>query len=175
MTTTMQSGPSPVGGGPAPFQDPDEFLADVGDRIRAERLARGWTQARLADAAGLKRERIKVLEAGSDSLTAYAATCRAFGHSLDYLLSDRWSMPDPASRALTPRQVAVLVESAAGGTLAEVARRLGTTREVVGARMSEVYRRLGVSGLPVGRRREAALRVARSKGLIPEGDRIDSA
>lgn len=146
--------------------DPEELLADLGDRIRAERQARGWTQAQLAEHSGLRRRRISDLEAGLDSLTAYAAVCRALCLALDYMLSDRWEMPARARGVLPPRHVAVLRESADGGTLAEVAQRMGSTRQAVGARLSEVYALLDVAGLPVGERRRAAVRIAEERGLL---------
>lgn len=148
-----------------PFPDPDDLLPDIGDRIRCERRARGWSQAVLATSLGHERHHVRRLEAGLDSISAYAAACRAMGLTLDYLLSARWVMPEQ-QKPLTPRQVSVLAAVRGGGTLADAARRLGTTRQVVGARLSEAYRVLGVEALPVGDRRPAAVRMAEQQGLF---------
>lgn len=170
MTTAVPVGPSPSGGGPDPSEDWDDVLADLGDRIRAERQARAWSQQQLAQRAGLSAPAVHRLETGRTraTLSAYASACRAFGLALDYLLSARWEMPERRSRTrLTPRQADVLQAAEAGGTLSDVAQRLGTSRQLVGARLSEAYRVLGVADLPPERRRAVALRVARERGLLP--------
>ena len=76
-------------------------------------------------------------------------------------------MSGPPRMPLTPRQAAVLTAAADGAPLAEVARRLGTTRPQVAARLSDAYQRLDVTHLPRDQRRQAAVQAARRRGLIP--------
>lgn len=76
-------------------------------------------------------------------------------------------MRGPARMPLTPRQSTVLTAAADGAPLAVVAARVGTTRQQVAARLSEAYQRLGVTYLPRDQRRAAAVRTARTRGLIP--------
>lgn len=68
---------------------------------------------------------------------------------------------------LSPRQALVLAAAADGGPLSVVAARLGTSREQVSARLSEAYRALDVVWVPRNERRAAAVRAARTAGLIP--------
>ncbi|MEV6165751.1 helix-turn-helix domain-containing protein [Streptomyces sp. NPDC052052] len=175
MTAPALVGPSPAGGGPTAFQDRDELLADVGDRIRAERHARGWSQSVLGKRAGMARKTVAHVENGQTTLPLHclAALCRGLGMSMSDLLSDAWVMPArPEARVLTPRQVQILrVAASTGLSLPQVAARVGTTRQVVAARLSETYRELGVWDLPRDERRAAAVRVAEERGLfdaIPE-------
>lgn len=74
----------------------------------------------------------------------------------------------PARMPLTPVQARVLTAAADGVPLRTVAERLGVTRETVAARLSDTYRRLDVTHLPRNERRQAAVRIARSRGLIPK-------
>ncbi|MFI2465959.1 LuxR C-terminal-related transcriptional regulator [Streptomyces globisporus] len=76
-------------------------------------------------------------------------------------------MSGPARMALTPRQAQVLIAAADGAPLSQVAVRLGVRRETVAARLSDAYRRLDVAHLPRDEKRQAAVRTARSRGLIP--------
>ncbi|MBA2951624.1 LuxR C-terminal-related transcriptional regulator [Streptomyces himalayensis] len=80
-------------------------------------------------------------------------------------------MRGPARMPLTPRQAQVLTAAADGAPLAEVARRLGTTRPQIAARLAEAYQRLDVTHLPRDERRAAAIRIARKRGLIPNQQR----
>lgn len=167
MSVPVLPGPSASSGGPAPYPDWDDVVADLGDRVRAERQARGWTQRQLAERCGLTASQVKHIEMGGRSLNVYVAVAWAMGLSLDYMLSDRWRMPELASRArLTPMQARVVREAASGDRLPVIAARIGTTRQVVAARLSEAYRLLGVSHLQVAERRAAAVRVAQEQGLI---------
>ncbi|MFJ6810626.1 LuxR C-terminal-related transcriptional regulator [Streptomyces anulatus] len=68
---------------------------------------------------------------------------------------------------LTPRQAQVLIAAADGAPLSQVAERLGVRRETVAARLSDAYRRLDVAHLPRDEKRQAAVRTARRRGLIP--------
>lgn len=76
-------------------------------------------------------------------------------------------MGGPARMPLTPRQAQVLTAAADGAPLSQVADRLGVRRETVAARLSDAYRRLDVAHLPRDERRQAAVRTARRRGLIP--------
>ncbi|MEU9849325.1 helix-turn-helix domain-containing protein [Streptomyces sp. NPDC047985] len=156
--------------------DREELLADIGDRIRAERHTRGWTQAQLGARCTLSAKAIAHAENGQTSLPLYylAELCRGLGMTMSDLLSDDWVMPPRKSRepALTPRQAHILrVAASTGLPLPQVAARVGTTRQVVAARLSEAYRLLGVSHLPQGERRAAAARIAEERGLF---DTVDS-
>ncbi|MFF8422863.1 helix-turn-helix domain-containing protein [Streptomyces sp. NPDC015680] len=157
-------------------EDREELLADVGDRIRAERHARGWTQAQLGTRCGLSAKVVAHVENGQTSLPLYylAELCCGLGVTMSALLSDAWVMPtrQREERALTPRQAHILrVAASTGLPLSQVAARVGTTRQVVAARLSESYRLLGVSHLPQDERRAAAARIAEERGLF---DAIES-
>ncbi|NEC17923.1 helix-turn-helix domain-containing protein [Streptomyces parvus] len=168
MTASARTGPLPSGGGPAPYPDLDDLAADIGDRIRAERLHRGWSQAQLGARAGLTKKHVGAIEAGHTTLPVMrlAQLCHGLGMPMSDLLSDQWVMPERKTpRVLTPRQVQILAEARTGAPLSVIAVRVGMARESVSARMSEVYRVLGVAHLPYGRR-EAAIRVAVERGLL---------
>jgi transcriptional regulator with XRE-family HTH domain len=49
----------------------EEFVAKVGEAIRRERLARGWTQVELADQVGISSNHIARLERGEVGPTFY--------------------------------------------------------------------------------------------------------
>ena len=49
----------------------EEFIAQVGDAIRRERLARSWTQAHLAERAQLSANHVARLERGEVGATFY--------------------------------------------------------------------------------------------------------
>lgn len=160
------AGPSPTGGGPAPFPDWDEVLADIGDRIRAERQARGWSQTDLARGAGVDRSTITRLESGDSALLiTFAMACQAMNVDMGYLLSADWRMP-ARNPSLSPTQVQVLAAVADGRPLARAAQDLGTTRNALASVLSNAYQRLGVADIRRGQRRAAAVRVARAYRLI---------
>lgn len=165
---TAPQGPSPTSGGPAPYPDWDELTADIGDRIRAERHARGWSQTQLAQHAGATRAQVHNLEDGNIVFRTFLAACWALRVEPAHILSDGWVLPEPARERLrlTPMQTRVLAAAVSGDRLPVVAARLGTTRQVVAARLSEAYRLLGVSHLPVADRRAAAVQAAREHGLL---------
>lgn len=166
MIAPVQAAP-PCGDKPASGRDLEDYLADVGDRVRAERQHRGWTQAHLAKRAGIGLATVKRIEAGGVWLRPLVLASWALGIELDYLLSLRWETPSQGPVvSLSPRQVDVLSAAAGGAPLSVVARRLGMTRPEVASHMSRVYRRLDVAGLPEGERRAAAVRVASRHGLL---------
>ncbi|GGZ83166.1 helix-turn-helix transcriptional regulator [Streptomyces rubiginosohelvolus] len=168
MTAPTRTGPSPSGGGPTASPDLDDLTASIGDRIRAERLHRGWSQAHLGTRAGLTKKHVGAIESGHTTLPVVrlAQLCHGLGMSMSDLLSDQWVMPErKVPQLLTPRQVQILTEARTGAPLSQIAVRVGMPRESVSARMSEVYRLLGVADLPRGRR-EAAIRAAEERGLL---------
>lgn len=165
MTAPVKVGPSPLGDGPTPSLDLDDYLADIGDRIRAERQARGWTQPALATRAGLSLATVKRIEDGSGTLRVFIQVCAGLGVDVDYLLSGRWVMPERKPH-LTAGQVRVLHAVADGQPLSEAAQAICMTRDGVSSVLSQVYRRLGVVDLPRGERRAAAVRVAMQHNLF---------
>ena len=158
-------GPSPQGAGPTLCPDWDDVLADIGDRVRAERQARGWSQTDLAHRAGISVQAARRLEEGSVWLRPLMKACWAFRVPVDHLLSEQWKTPERRP-TLAPRQVDVLREAGSGDSLTVVGVRLGMSSQAVGAALSRIYVRLGVADMPRGQRRQAAVRVARSNGLI---------
>lgn len=174
MSAPVLVGPPSSGGGPAPFPDWDDVLADIGDRVRAERQARGWSVQRMSIHSGLPVITLRRLEAGSASMRVFVQACTALEVSMAYLLSEDWQMPDqkpvrsgpPGPVGLSPRQEIVLREAASGDSLAQVGERLGLDSHAVGAALSRAYQRLGVTFLPARERRLAAVKVAVQHGLI---------
>lgn len=174
MTAPVQVGPSSSSGGPTPSLDVDDLLADIGDRIRAERQARGWSVQRMSLRSGLPVITLKRLEAGTGSLRVFVQACAGLGVSMASLLSEDWRMPEakpvrtagPGPIGLSPRQAKVLREAASGDSLAQIGARLGLDPRAVGAALSRAYQRLGVALMPAGERRAAAVRVASTHGLI---------
>ncbi|MFJ8727705.1 helix-turn-helix domain-containing protein [Streptomyces sp. NPDC093269] len=165
MTAPVQVGPS-TNGGPAPF-DLEDYLADIGDRIRAERQARGWTLPELANLAGIGLATLKRIESGNLSMRPFLQACWALEVPPDHVMSDRWSLPGAVRELhLSPRQVRVLREAASGDSLSQVAARLGEDSRAVGACLSQVYGRLGVAEVPQAERRAAAVRVAMQHNLF---------
>lgn len=86
----------------------------LGRRIRNERVARKWTQARLADKIKLSVSFLGHIERGSRkaSLETIVAIANAMQVSLEYLLSDSLvEVPHPGTYdPLNPRQRRVLRE-----------------------------------------------------------------
>ncbi|MCX4911866.1 helix-turn-helix domain-containing protein [Streptomyces sp. NBC_00878] len=167
MTAPVQVGPSPQGGGPVPCPDWDDLLADIGDRVRAERQARGWSQTELARRAGFALNTAKRLEeAGAGTLRVFVLACAALGVEMSLLLSDEWQLPERRP-SLTDAQVKALRAVAGGEPLSMVAERLGMPRDGLASRLSEIYRRLGVTHVSRGfQRRMAAVDAARKHGLL---------
>lgn len=169
MTAPVQTGPSPYGGGPVPSLDWDEVLADVGDRVRAERQARGWSQPELSRRAGVSVITVRRLEEnGSGTLRVFMLVCTALRVEMAGLLSDEWRMPEPrVVVTLTDAQVRVLKSVSGGESLTVAAASLGMPRDGLSSRLSQIYRRLQVLHVPRGvERRLAAVDVARKHGLL---------
>lgn len=162
----------------SPHTDIHDYLADIGDRVRAERQSRHWSKEELATRAGISRASVTATEYGRYKVTlpTLISICRGLGMHVADLLSDEWTMPVREDRPrLTPRQVEAVVLCADGGSLLDVARMLGTSRQDVGARLSEAYRRLGVPAADrayrradAPRRRLEALRAAQRLGLVED-------
>lgn len=173
MTVAPQLvGPSTSSGGPHPSPDWDDILADIGDRIRAERKARGWSEATLAERAGLDRGTVRRIQQGLGSLRVLLQVCSGLGVDVAYLLSSEWVMPQPDSQPhLSPSQVGVLRAAASGAPLADVAVRVAMTRSAVSSHLTRIYQQLGVADLPRDERRSAAARVAMQHGLFTSPNR----
>ncbi|MEW2402195.1 LuxR C-terminal-related transcriptional regulator [Streptomyces sp. NPDC046862] len=167
MTAPVVVGPSSSSGGPVPSEDWDELLADLGDRVRAERQARGWSQRELGRRSGLGKRAIESVDEGRGSLRGFVVACTALGVSPAHLLSEDWRLPtaEPVP-SLSGRQVEVLRAAASGDSLTVVADRLGIEARAVSSHLSRIYQRLGVAHLPRGERRSAAARVAMQHGLF---------
>jgi DNA-binding NarL/FixJ family response regulator len=72
------------------------------------------------------------------------------------------------TRTLTRGQTQVLVEIRDnGGTLQEIADRIGNSKGYVASRLSEAYKRLDVAHLDIDERRAAAVRKAEKLRLLP--------
>lgn len=69
---------------------------------------------------------------------------------------------------LSDTHVRVLLEMESGATVAETAQRLDLRPGTCSTRLSEAYRRLDVGWMEKGQRLPAALRKARTLGLLPE-------
>lgn len=166
MTTApVRPGPTTTGGGPGPSLNLDDLLADIGDRIRAERQARRWSQTELGRRAGLSLATVKRLENGETSLRGFVRACAALEIPVGHLLSEQWRMP-ALGPSLTPRQAEVLRVVADGRPLSVAAPQLGMTPEGLASVLSGIYRRLGVAEVPRERRRREAVRVASTHGLM---------
>jgi len=171
MSAPVQVGPSPSGGGPVPSPDWDDVLADIGDRVRAERKDRGLTESELADRAHLARDTIRRVQQGIGSIRVLLQVCSALGVDAGHLLSRNWVMPDNDQPRLSACQVDVLREASSGAPLTGVAARLGMSRSAVSSHLTRIYQQLGVSGLPQDQRRTAAARVAMQHGLFDPSNR----
>lgn len=171
MTAPVLVGPSPSGDGPVPFPDWDDVLADIGDRIRAERKARGWSQSELGQRAGLSRATVKRLENGVATLRCFVLACAALQVNIGDVLAGDWKLP-ALRPCLTPTQARVLQAIAELGSTEMAAERLGMARDTVTSQLSQVYRRLDVTHVPRGaERRTAAVRVAVQHGLFTPPNR----
>lgn len=75
-------------------QTSDEaLLTELGARVAAARLERNWTQASLADQAGISKRTVERLESGSvaANLSAFLRVCRA----LDLVERLELLLPEP--------------------------------------------------------------------------------
>jgi transcriptional regulator with XRE-family HTH domain len=98
-----------VSGGPAerPGMTEEEFLADVGRRVRVLRAARDLSQRQLADAAGIHRTVVGRVERGRlnfgvDTLRRLAAALGTDTYALIPRLSPHGSTERPVTDALGP-------------------------------------------------------------------------
>jgi transcriptional regulator with XRE-family HTH domain len=93
-----------------PFQvrNPNHLIREIGGRIRTHRLARGWTQAELAERSGISLSTLKLLEReGKGSLQRLAKIAVIL--NLDGELRELFSAPpafeshEAVERATRPR------------------------------------------------------------------------
>jgi DNA-binding NarL/FixJ family response regulator len=164
---TVSTAPRPGRRRPQPPvpDDLDDELADIGDRIRAERKARAWTRTDLGQRIGMHVNTVKRIEDGQGTIRGLVLVCKALDIPMADLLSPDWRMPSPAP-FLTPAHIRVLSAVAETGSLGRAAALLRMTPAGVASHMSEIYRRTGVAGLPRGQRSAAAVQVARQHGLL---------
>lgn len=94
-----------------PFQirNPNHLIREIGGRIRTHRLARGWTQAELAERSGISLSTLKLLEReGKGSLQRLAKVAVIL--NLDGELQSLFAEPthydsiESAQRANRPRR-----------------------------------------------------------------------
>jgi len=164
VSAPVQAGPPPSG--PAPGLDWDDLLADIGDRIRAERKARGWSQTELGHRANIDRGAVRRLEDGNSTIRCFIAACAALQVDFVQVLSGEWQIPVPRP-VLTPAQDRVLKALASAGSTPDAAAGLGIPLATVRSRLSEICRRLGVAGVRRGEeRRVAVVRAAVEYGLL---------
>jgi transcriptional regulator with XRE-family HTH domain len=164
VTAPAQVGPSISG--PVSGLDWDDLLADIGDRIRAERQARGWSQTELGHRANIDRGAVRRLENGDAKLRCFIAACAALQVDFVQVLSGEWQIPVPRP-VLTPAQDRVLKALASAGSTPDAAAGLGIPLATVRSRLSEICRRLGVAGVRRGEeRRVAVVRAAVEYGLL---------
>jgi transcriptional regulator with XRE-family HTH domain len=85
---------------PPRAEDPKSFAADVGEAIRRARQLRGWTQARLAEVAGLSPNYVARLERGELGPSLFVANqlCEALAIDVDTLLRPATSPTRPTRR-----------------------------------------------------------------------------
>lgn len=146
--------------------DLDDILADMGDRIRAERTARNWSRPQLSERAGISSPAIKRLEKhGHCTMATYVLACAALDISVSAVLSENWTLPEQIP-TLAPRQLDVLEALAKGGSLSKAANRLNMPVRGVSSVVSRIYEKLGVQHLREQNRREAAIAIARKYDLI---------
>ena len=120
MTTNMQMAPQHGSGQRDAAPDWDDVLADIGDRIRAERKARGWSQTELGLRTGLSLNTVKRMENGNTTLRGFVAACSALEVGIGELLAGEWQMP-ALRPSLTPFLVRVLRAVAESGSPAAAA------------------------------------------------------
>jgi len=99
------SGPrrrSDSGRPPPRAEDPKSFASDVGEAVRAARQSRGWTQARLAEIAGLSPNYVARLERGELGPSLFVANqlCEALGIEVDALLRPATPLSRTARRRI---------------------------------------------------------------------------
>ena len=88
--------------GTAQPDDPDAveaFVAEIGRRVAERRRARGWTQAQLAEAAGIPVSAVGVIERGDRA--AYVSRLWALADALGIRMADL--VPDGGPVRADPR------------------------------------------------------------------------
>ncbi len=83
----------------------DALLAEIGARVERARLDRDWTQARLAEEAGIGERTLKRLEAGQGATLAnFLRVLRVLGllDGLEVLVPEAGPEPGPAGGARGP-------------------------------------------------------------------------
>jgi transcriptional regulator with XRE-family HTH domain len=88
---------------PAPADDSKTFAAMVGEALRRARQTRGWTQAQLADAAGLSTNYVARLERGELGPSLFVASRLAA--SLDIDVETLMSPPSRVPARTTKRRI----------------------------------------------------------------------
>ncbi len=80
----------------------DSYLEMLGRRVQSLRKARGWSQVKLANAAGLDRTYVSSVEHGKQNLTLSVALklADALSVPLEWLLSEGWMEMSSRSRDL---------------------------------------------------------------------------
>jgi len=146
-------------------------LDQIGSRVYAERKARNISKRALSERVGLHLNALKRIEDGGGCyLTTLIRMANALDMSLGELLAEDWT-PPKRRPTLTPRQTIVLEAVIEGGSLAEVGKRIGVSGSTVGSALSTIYTRFGIRHTFEYRdeRRAAAIRIARTHGLISKG------
>lgn len=90
------------------LRNPDALIRSIGGRLRAQRLAKGWTQKQLAERAGISVSTLKLMEhegKGSLQRLAKVAVCLDIDGELRSLFADRSSYKslDEVERTLRKR------------------------------------------------------------------------
>lgn len=151
--------------------DLDDLLADIGDRFRAERQARNWSQMEFAEIAGLNITTVKGIESGrARTMTVYFVAAQALHRSFTYMMSTEWRMPDPVP-SLAPYQIRVLESILKVGvdkTLGEAGALLGLNRNATASVMSRIYQKLKVPYQMGVDRKAEAVKIALEHGLIKD-------
>lgn len=151
--------------------DLDDVLADIGDRYRAERKARGWSQVDFAEKSGLNLHTIKNLEAGrAKYLTVYVLAAQALKREFIYMMSAEWRVPEsvPSLPPFYAKVLEAIVRAGVDKTLSEAGSLIGMKGNAMASAMSRIYVKLHVPyQMGVDRKREA-VKKALKYGLIKE-------
>jgi LuxR family transcriptional regulator, maltose regulon positive regulatory protein len=136
---------------------------ELGDRPLAEAALRRF--AAIAEVHGTTSPLVLLPSARREALLQLAEDLGVGAESIE-----RWrGMPAPfppaaARVSLTPREIDVLAQLRATGSLGEIAAALSVSSNTVKSQVRTMYRKLGVST------RDEALRVAYLQGLVDPGD-----
>jgi transcriptional regulator with XRE-family HTH domain len=73
---------------------------ELGQRIRARRLAKRWSQTKLAELLGVTQPTISDLERGVAANWEFIGrVCKALGTTISEMTSEHWQPATPAERA----------------------------------------------------------------------------